>query len=1323
MTNGTPLSPETENEILITLEFLEDGYVLKSGRSHIHRYELDLQVPASITCDQLLGAVYGALREVVTKRYHLDVKENLSRILYHDRLTMLEDRPPDPERGDFWLRPKALRDLRLRAASLRYAGLRRKMSRMDKNYPAMGPKGLAATPAERERLGWLVCWQVYLECFHAYSLGYPGSDGTANAQELLSEQFRCHPVIARGSVNFNSPENHMELEGAKLPLLWLEQKRHGDLTLKELGFCDASRLIFDPVLWHQTAVLFDERDLDAWQREALPNDNLSKRKVAEFDSRELCVLPPSAPPETAPPALAPIVLPPLITTGSVLAALYGMGTGLEPAHLGLLSGTMVASTVLSSMVNRWLQQRANDAALKRWSGPYEDYIREVLKQIGSRQEQDIMKLNEAYPPANGGSEKALVRKALRVSGDIYSRSPEDTDFLQVRLGTSKPGSMLVPSVFPVTGSITGDRFTGFRYRNLRSGGSMPFELVLPDGKKRAAEGRELAELPGAIAQRFAHLEHAPVLLDLKEYPSVALVVPQRMEHGPFLANLLLDLCFYHHPDDVQVLMLCRETEDWDKRQDEIARYKHLPHFRRLLPDRSAFAFGKREAWEILDQVAKILEKRIRDGGTLPHILIVAEQDYGLADHPVWELLHRDAKTGATALLCLHSMHELPQACTGLIRACGPQEWYLLPSLRGMDEQQRCSTYDRYAFAVDEFPTDSGDSRKNREQDPHYQAFKTLSALYDRQNARPAVPGHVELFRLLRLPDGMRTLGDVVDESGDMDGRGLAQNLWEQISGLVSGNWANADPEDLTVCIGRGVDGPVYLDLRDEADGAHLVVAGKRKSGKTAAVTSYLLGLCMRFPAEQLQLELVDLGGVGISGALGSLPHAKVFLDRAAGSSVDAQGQLQSYLGYLKSHITHRKLQLRQTGSATVSEHNRKCRARGRILLPQLFAVIEDFDELLDIVSRGDSERCDDLQDEILEIIEGAQGLGIHFILLCRKAEGCPAADLLDAIPARICMKVDSPETSLQILGTAQAAAEQMRSNGRGYLRRGSGSYCEYFQMGYSGGDIVCHRYEPFTISMIQPGGKRETFFDSEQYQPAGSDEDAVLYTAYGAAGPKAPPKPAGTVGGRNGSARKRKGGNAGDERQRDAGTGDVRPEWAQKHGGDSREKSQEHRAGDIRPDNAKGGDQRENRAGDVRPDHARGGDQRENRAGDVRPDNARGGDQREYRAGDVRPENARGGDQREHRAGDARPGKTQGARKKYKASGYRRKKVTVRRDGKNGKAHRHFRVRMPAAAARRVRVPRPDAALLRRNAVGMTQTECLVNAIRKCHEMRRRETD
>ena len=285
------------------------------------------------------------------------------------------------------------------------------------------------------------------------------------------------------------------------------------------------------------------------------------------------------------------------------------------------------------------------------------------------------------------------------------------------------------------------------------------------------------------------------------------------------------------------------------------------------------------------------------------------------------------------------------------------------------------------------------------------------------------------------------------------------------------------------------------------------------------------------------------------------------------------------------------------------------------------------------------------------------------------------------------MKVDSPETSLQILVTAQAAAEQMRSSGRGYLRRGSGSYCEYFQMGYSGGDIVCHRYEPFTISMIQPGGKRETFFDSEQYQPAGSDEDAVLYTAYGAAGPKAPPQPAGTVGGRNGSARKRKGGNAGDERQRDAGTGDVRPEWAQKHGGDSREKSQEHRAGDIRPDNAKGGDQRENRAGDVRPD------------------------------------NARSGDQREHRAGDARPGKTQGARKKYKASGYRRKKVTVRRDGKNGKAHRHFRVRMPAAAARRVRVPRPDAALLRRNAVGMTQTECLVNAIRKCHEMRRRETD
>ena len=1293
MMKGTPLAPDTENEILITLEFLEDGYVLKSGRSHIHRYELDLQVPASITCDQLLGAVYAALREVVTKRYHLDVKENLSRIIYHDRLTMLEDRPPDPERGDFWLRPKALRELRLRAASLRYAGMRRKMSRMDGSYPTMDSPDLAATPEERERLGWLVCWQVYLECFHAYSRGYPGSDGVANAQELLSEQFRCHPVIARGCVNFNSPENNMELEGAKLPLLWLEQKNHGDLTLKELGFCDASRLIFDPVLWHQTAVLFDERDLDAWQRANLPFDNLSKRRAVDFDRRELYVLPPSAPPEIGPPALAPIVIPPLITTGSVLAALYGMGTGLEPEHLGLLSGTMVASTVLSSMVNRWLQRRAADAALKRWCGPYEDYIRDVLRQIGTRQEQDILKLNEAYPPANGNVDNALVRKALRVSGDIYSRRPEDPDFLQVRLGTSKPGSALVPSVFPVTGSITGDRFTGFRYRNLRSGGCMPFELVVPDGKKRAAEGCELAELPGAIARRFAYLEYAPVLLDLKRQPSVGLVVAPRMEHGPFLANLLLDLCFYHHPDDVQVLMLCRETAQWRERHDGIACYKHLPHFRRLLTDRSAFAFGKREAWTILDRVAKLLENRTRDGGVLPHILIVAEQDYGLTNHPLWELLHSEDTVGATALLCLHSVHELPRDCGCLIRASGPREWYLLPCLRGMDEQERCSTYERYAFEVDDFSESSEEPRKNREQDPLYQAFKTLSALYDRQNARPAVPDYVELFRVLRLSDGLKTLGDVVDESGSLTDQGLAQKLRDQIIGLVSENWADSDPEDLSVCIGRGEEGPVYLNLTDEADGAHLAVVGRRKSGKSAAVISYLIALCARLPVELLQLELLDLGGVGLSGALRGLPHAKVFLDQAAGSSVEAERQLQSYLDYLKAHITHRKLQLRQTGSATVLEHNRKCRAGSRSPLAHLFSVIEDFDELLDIVSQADPERRDDIQRDILNVIEETQGLGIHFIVLCRRAGDCPSDEFLKAIPARICMKVDSPETSVQVIGTSHAA-QIMRSYGRGYLRRGTGTYCEYFQMGYSGGDIVCRRYAPFSISMIQPGGQRETFFDSEQYQPASSDADAVVYTAYGSERPPIPSKPAGTAGGRSSGAQKRRTGNVGDGKRDDDRMDDACHEWAQRSGSDRRERS---RAGDQRPEWAQSSDRRERSgasgAADQRPEWAQSSDRRERTGASD--------------AGDDRPAWARDSGRTARRT-----------RKKYKMNSSRKGTATVRRDGKNGKGNRHFRVRMPTAPVRGVRVPRPDAALLRRKDIGITQAQCMVDVIRLCHEKR-----
>ena len=70
----------SNNDIRISVEFLESGKLLNDSSTEIHRYTLDLDVPQELTCDAFLGAIYAGIRSILTERYHLGVLENQSAV-------------------------------------------------------------------------------------------------------------------------------------------------------------------------------------------------------------------------------------------------------------------------------------------------------------------------------------------------------------------------------------------------------------------------------------------------------------------------------------------------------------------------------------------------------------------------------------------------------------------------------------------------------------------------------------------------------------------------------------------------------------------------------------------------------------------------------------------------------------------------------------------------------------------------------------------------------------------------------------------------------------------------------------------------------------------------------------------------------------------------------------------------------------------------------------------------------------------------------------------------------------------------------------------
>ena len=1178
-------SRKNENIIRITVEFLEDGYVLKSGRSKVHRYDLDLLVRDDITLNALLGAVYAGIRRELEERYGLQLKDNLAGIVYQDLQDPFAHRAADGQRGNRRLRPQLAERLRMRVDAMRYRDQRRRLADMEERYPMLPDDTAGMTPEEKERLGWIVCWQVFHECYHAYVNGYPDKEGEPSEEDVHSAEYLCHPVISRSSVDLRSDDNGAYYGAARHPQLQLVRKRDGERTLRDLGFLTTTRLIFDPVLWHYSGALYDERKLDPTIGSQLPYFEVGDHQDQDREDDGVSILPLVQPPRWPDLRQMPqILLPPLIML-TVILAMLGLGGELQTDNIMGLMGIMVSATVLTGGVSWFLHWFTYWLSLRRWLRPYEAEIRQTLRVLVERQGRDCAMMQQAHPPVwTPDSRTDLVSQTLEFSSDIYGLRPGDWDFLKVRLGTSAAGSRLVPSVFPVTGVSGEGVFSEIRYKNIRGRNPESFRLVLDRRgtrkKKEDPNTGSLSDLPEDIAREYGHLTHAPVLLDMKSGDAHGLVFRDRdMEFDPFLENLVLDLCFHHSPEHLQFVMLCPREQNWKERHDRIRRFKHLPHFDELLKDRSAFAFSKKEAWELFDQLQTLRLCHRSEGQALPHIVVIVQEEYDLRTHPLGETLRSprseaDTADGITFLFCKRTERELPPRCTSVLVADRSDKWFLLPGRRKAEQRanyRNNSGWERYRLEPDPMvrAVERADLKADVERCFH--AFKILSALRHREEDRSRVPALLELFQMLTYPDPMLSCGGQTAEERRM----YQQDLYVMLSSAIKDNWSVGRIENLAVPIGRTEDGLAYLDLHELQAGPHLLITGNGRTGKTSAAITYFCVLGLLYSPEYVTMIPVDLHGRGLARAMKQLPHTREGSGLEGGERMDAVRYIRSLIQWLDDEILRRKQLLGQLGEETIDAYNR----RAQEMLRRIFVAIDDFDDLANIVADHV-----DLPGQMSRLLRSCENLGIHVVLISDKLEPSISPDLMDQLDARLCMRLSDAGEAKRIVGINDPARENMPGNGRAYLRGSLGTMAEYVQVAYSGSDICGSAYTPFQVVLAAAGGAYSSFFDSKTYVPP-SDADADAWA-------KAAREPVHIVHGRKKTDGVKLGGNAWHGGQPSGGSGDAR------HGGQPFGGSGDARYGDQPfggSGDARHGGQPSGGSGD-----ARYGDQPFGGSGDVR---------------------------------------------------------------------------------------------------------------------------
>lgn len=852
--------------------------------------------------------------------------------------------------------------------------------------------------------------------------------------------------------------------------------------LYEIGFITSTRIVFDCTQKYETYEVNTSNIIPAFNPNnkantaiIFPEYNISTRQMYQFDHTPVEIIPPSDPPQKQSQNLFFVLLPTVMMVSSTMLI---RGLLMNNGGIGMiaLSASMSVATLTTSIVNYVRQHKTYKKNLKDWREHYQFYIAKTIAEIQQRKGLDVKKLCELYPDVNDILDSNNVNQSVySMSAHIFSRVLEDPDFLSVRLGVSND----IKNEFEIKGA---GKDTVFSAANFEFENNQVHIFIPSDKNYKYTEDKTyyLSNLPNFIAKRYEHMVNAPLLFSLKNCGCLG-IVSQNVNATDFLIErMIFDLCFYHSPDDLQFVILFPKTENPNEIEKNISIYKFLPHFRELFSDRSQFVFQDDGANSIFSIMLNIMGERASGKNSrLPHIVFIVYEEYNLKEHAFAQYLPEvpeegkpyENTLGLTFLFPKLYKEHLPKYCDHVI-TIHDQYAELVPH-----ENEKLKQH--FAFSLKE------------NWDRHlYNSYKILSALsYAKISANGKVPSTVNLFELYGLKKGQIDIGA----------------FWEGKNGK-----RNYDVQkSIGVPIGKTESGVTILDLHEKQDGPHMLVAGTTGSGKSETIISYLLGLCLCFRPDEINLMLVDMKGGGFIKRIGTLPHVVGSVTDVDGdeNGTGAEYMLKRFLNALTSEIRRRKILFNSMHVDSINGYIKACRditshiksinnrLRGENKeemskkeeqairnqakndpLSHLILVVDEFTEL----KRFSSENNDiDFIGEITTLARVGRSLGFHIILISQNIEGAITDDIRVNSKSRLCLKVATRQASKEMIGNDFAASPTMPGNGRGYLLVGTGSKFEYFQSAYSGATVEDNMEAPIEIVEASKTGAYTVFYRSE----------------------------------------------------------------------------------------------------------------------------------------------------------------------------------------------------------------------------------------------------
>lgn len=768
----------------------------------------------------------------------------------------------------------------------------------------------------------------------------------------------------------------------------------------------------------------------------------------------------------------------------------------------------------------------------------------------------------------------LFNEAGEISTVIFSRSQNDNDFMRVSLGESDE---IKPS-FQIKAKQKDDIFYDIRYKlhtpHDRRDATPYIEIIIPPKKKKRKGFQEtaeelknqflLTELPYVFSTTqyddddsgeqtgFKYLrdtsgnnEKPPLLIDLRNIGTLGVISKDIRTSIQFIKHLAFELSFYHSPEDLQMVFFFNKEKNVCKQNELIEDYLFLPHTNELFENLSQFVFDEKSAGEVFSQLQTIIAERAKSSNSkeseddaVPEkhtqIVCFVLDDYDIKEKAFSKYIPEAPvegeeyvnSLGLTFIFIKSEKGMLPKYCGSIVELDNPRRIsnrYNLLSHEtlsklagGNDSSTTTDDIIEYTSFTNKYIF--GDGISTLPNDEFSLAFRRLSSIYYTRVAENGkVPSLVTLFELYQ--DIYHVTSEEIQGDGLSD---IIRKNWTEHKEKDSTVPRNDVTKDLQVAMGKNEHGITYLDLHENADGPHMLVAGTTGSGKSETIITYLIGLCVKYSPIDLNLMLVDMKGGGFSERLGKLPHCVGTVTNTAGESqgISAVYMLKRFLESLNAEVKNRQIILADLDVDNADAYINVLRKIKKIHelkdvddidsikiredlikeirdgkkqkqinyinedisklrpLSHLILVVDEFTELKRFSSESDNV---DFISEITTIARIGRTLGLHIILVSQNIEGAINDDIRVNTKSKICLKVATKQASKEMLGTTDAAAATMPGHGRAYILVGTGSRYEYFQSAYTGANKNTEIKPPALMTYVTNTGTFvKDFYDSSK---------------------------------------------------------------------------------------------------------------------------------------------------------------------------------------------------------------------------------------------------